>query len=89
MGVKLPRQKINYGFFLFFSSLCLKTILPPLLEVQCPNFLDFWNPWGKEMERSVFFGLTIEGLFGREVLCLRNARFFLILFVLSQYLICT
>ena len=26
--------------------------LPPLPDVQCPNFLDFWNPLGKIMERS-------------------------------------
>ena len=38
-------------------SLCLLVFLPPLLEVQCPNFLDIWNPWKKVMERS---GLRYE-----------------------------
>ena len=28
-------------------SLSLTVFLPPLPNVQCPNFLDFWNPWGK------------------------------------------
>ena len=37
--------------------LCLTAFLPPLLKVQCPNFLDIWNPWGKVMERS---GLRFE-----------------------------
>ena len=26
--------------------------LPPLPKVQCANFLDFRNPWGKIMDRS-------------------------------------
>ena len=38
-------------------SLRLTVFLPPLPEVQCPNFLDFRNPWGKVMERS---GLRFE-----------------------------
>ena len=33
-------------------SLRLTLFLPPLPEVKCPNFLDFWNPWGKVMERN-------------------------------------
>ena len=35
----------------------LTVFLPPLPEVQCPNFLDFQNPWGKVLERS---GLRFE-----------------------------
>ena len=31
--------------------------MPLLPKVQCPNFLDFWNPWWKVMERS---GLRFE-----------------------------
>ena len=27
-------------------------LLPPFPKVQCANFLDFQNPWGKVMERS-------------------------------------
>ena len=33
-------------------SLPLTVFLPPLPEVQRPNFLDIWNPWGKIRERS-------------------------------------
>ena len=38
-------------------SLRLTVFLSPLPEVQCPNFLDIQNPWGKVMERS---GLRFE-----------------------------
>ena len=38
-------------------SLLLTVFLAPLPEVQCPNFLDIWRPWGKLMERS---GLRFE-----------------------------
>ena len=38
-------------------SLRLTVFLPPLPEVQCPNFLYIRNPWGKVMERS---GLRFE-----------------------------
>ena len=31
--------------------------MPPLPEIGCPKFLEIWNPWGKEMERS---GLRFE-----------------------------
>ena len=48
-------QKVFTGFFV--CSLGLNVFLPPLSKVQCPNFLDFWNPWGKLMERS---GLRLE-----------------------------
>ena len=34
-------------------SPCLTVFLSALPEVQCPNFLDIRNPWGKVMERSV------------------------------------
>ena len=49
-------KKVVYGFF-FICLPRLKVILPPLPEVKCPNFLDFWNPWGKVMESS---GLRFE-----------------------------
>ena len=32
-------------------SLRLTVFVPPLPQVQRPNFLDFRNPWGKVMER--------------------------------------
>ena len=61
-GVKLPRQKkfvlgrtLPYwaGFFCHWCfSLCLTVFWSPLPKVQCQNFLDFLNPWGKVMERS-------------------------------------
>ena len=40
----------------FFNSL-LTVFLPQLVEVQCPNCLDFQNPLGKVMKRS---GLRFE-----------------------------
>ena len=42
------KKNKNYGFFSFVHYVCH---LPPLPKVQCPNFLDFRNPWGKRMER--------------------------------------
>ena len=58
-GVKSQRQKIRsfLQFFFFIGWHCLNVFCPPLPEVQCPNFLDFWNPWGKVMERN---GLRFE-----------------------------
>ena len=60
-GCKIAVQK-NYfwGTFTLLSrifwywcfSLLLTLFLPPLPEVQCANFLEFWNPWGKVIERS-------------------------------------
>ena len=35
-------------------SLRLTIFLPPLPKVQCPIFLDIWNPWGKSNEKSGF-----------------------------------
>ena len=35
-----------------FVRYYLNVFLPSLPKVQCPNFFDFWNPWGKVMERS-------------------------------------
>ena len=43
-GVKLPRQFFFLWIF-FICSLRLNVFFTPLPEVQCPNFLDFWNPW--------------------------------------------
>ena len=39
-------------FFYRFFSLSLNLFLPPLPKIQCPYFLDFWNPWGKVTKRS-------------------------------------
>ena len=33
--------------FFYICSICLNVILRPLPEVQCPNVLDFQNPWGE------------------------------------------
>ena len=30
----------------------LTVFLPPLPEVECPLFLEIWNPWEKEMEKN-------------------------------------
>ena len=52
------RQKKKLRIFCCcICSLRLNVFLPPLPEVQCPIFLDFWNPWKKVMERS---GLIFE-----------------------------
>ena len=44
-------KKVFYRFLLIFSF-HLNVFLHILPGVQCPNFLDFQNPWGKVMERS-------------------------------------
>ena len=51
------KKKFFMDFFLLICSLRLTVLLPPLPKVQCPKFLDIWNPWGKLMERS---GLKFE-----------------------------
>ena len=45
-------KKVFYRIFFFICTLRLTVFLPPLPKVQCPNFLDFQNPWGKVMEIS-------------------------------------
>ena len=50
------KKKKNDKFF-SLCSLHLNVFVLQLLEVQCPNVLDFPNSWGKLMERS---GLRFE-----------------------------
>ena len=45
-------KKVITDFFLSICSIHLNIFLPPLVKVQCPNFLDFWNPCKKVMSRS-------------------------------------
>ena len=52
-------------------------LFPPLPEVQCPNFLDFWNPLGKVMERS---GLRFETFAHKECKIAVSKKFFYIVF---------
>ena len=58
-GCKIVARKKNvFGqilpFWGFFSvSLCLTVFLTSFLKVQCPNFLDFRNPWGKVMKSGL------------------------------------
>ena len=40
------------SLLIFFCSLHLNVFFNPLPKAQCPNYLDFPNPWGKLMERS-------------------------------------
>ena len=54
--IEVAKKVFFYGFFPL-CSLHLNVLLPPLPEIQCPNFLDFLNPWGKLMKRS---GLRVE-----------------------------
>ena len=49
-GCKIAASKKVFYRFFVISSLCLNVFLPPLPEVQFPNFLDFGNLWGKVME---------------------------------------
>ena len=30
----------------------ITVLLPPLPKVQCANFLDFWNLWGKVIKKT-------------------------------------
>ena len=39
-------------FYLLRFLVFLTVFLPPLPKVECPIFLEFWNSWGKVMERS-------------------------------------
>ena len=48
----------------YLCSLHLNVFLPPLPEVQCPNFLDFPNPWGKNNGKNgfhIWIPLLIKG----------------------------
>ena len=60
-GLKSPRRKKKFlqKKFLIFSLLryCLNVFVPPFLEVECPNFLEIQNSWGKVLKRS---GLRFE-----------------------------
>ena len=49
-------EKVFKGFFLHMFTL-FKRLFALTSKVQCPNFLDFWNPWGEKMERR---GLRFE-----------------------------
>ena len=53
------RQKKVFFTDFFTFLFRLNVVLPPLPEVQCSNFLDFLNSWGKIMERS---GLRLKTL---------------------------
>ena len=52
-GVKLPRRKKFLTDIFYICSLRLNVFVPPLPDVQCPNFLNFQNPWINVMERVV------------------------------------
>ena len=47
------QNKFFIVFFFFICSLCFTVFLPPFSKVQCPDFLDFLNPWGKVKEKVV------------------------------------
>ena len=54
--IKAVKSPLWKKFFLWiFSVICslhLNVFLPQLPEVQYSNFLDFWNSWGKVMQRN-------------------------------------
>ena len=53
-GCKIAATKKSFVLFFFFICLlCLNVFLSPLPKILCPNFLDFWSPWEKVMERRV------------------------------------
>ena len=61
-GLKSPRRKKILRIFFLICSLLryhLNIFLPPLLKVECLNFLEIQNPWGKVLKRS---GLRFEHL---------------------------
>ena len=43
------RDKNFFKRFFFLCSLRLNIFWPPIPKVQCPNFLDIQNSWGKVM----------------------------------------
>ena len=51
--VKSPWQKKVFSRIFFQLFILFKCLFAPFPEVKCPNFLDFWNPWGKVMERVI------------------------------------
>ena len=73
-GCKSPRKKSlllgkfclsKQDYFLVLAFLTpFNGLLPPLPEVQFINFLDFWNPWGKVIERS---GLKFVNFFAHKI----------------------
>jgi hypothetical protein len=65
-------------------SLRLTVFLLPLSKVQCPNFLDIRNPWGKVMERN---GLRFENFCSKSPRQKKKFhRFFLSLFTMFKCL---
>ena len=56
-GVKSPRRTKFFLRIFFHLFTLLNCLFAPFSEVQCLNFLDFQNPWGKIMERN---GLRYE-----------------------------
>ena len=50
---KIAAAKKFFTDFFFICSLRLNVFLPSFLKVQCQNFLDFQNPWGKKMKEFV------------------------------------
>ena len=51
-SVKSPRQNNFFSSDFFKLFTLFKPLFAPFPEVQCPNFLNFQNHWGKVMERS-------------------------------------
>ena len=89
---KIAAVKKVYHALFSLCSLNLKVLLPPLPEVQYPNFLDFPNPWGKTNEKKwsqIWILLLIRGVKSPRNLflifdkfCL-TSRIFLVLVLLS------
>ena len=71
---KIAAAKKVFLRIFFICSLRLNVFFPPVPEVQCLNFLDIRNPWGKVMERS---GLRFEIFCSKMVLnCHGKKSFF-------------
>ena len=81
--LKRCRKNFFNTFFFFICSLSLNIFMSPFPKVQCPNFLYFWNPWGKAIERS---GLRFKNKTKRNAhkckFCL-TSRIFLVSVLLS------
>ena len=56
-GVKLRRQKEFFTIFFLLLFTLFKHLFAPTSQSPMSNFLDFWNPWRKVMERK---GLWFE-----------------------------
>ena len=61
-GLKSPPWKKFITDIFFICSLCLNVFLPPLLEVQCPNILDFLGKSNGKKWSQIWNLVLIKGV---------------------------